>query len=107
MITLPKKSLQTLSEPMYYVLLALTKELYGTEIMNEVRRISGGRIRIGPGTLYTMLDKFMSNGLITRTNHSISTKSYIITDVGKEMLKQEHTRLSVLLKDGRDIVGGL
>ena len=85
---MPRKSLQTLSEPMYYVLLALTKELYGTEIMNEVRRISGGRIKIGPGTLYTMLDKFMSNGLITRTNHSISTKSYIITDVGKEMLKQ-------------------
>lgn len=104
---MPRKSLQTLSEPMYYVLLVLTNELYGTEIMNEVRRISNGRIRIGPGTLYTMLDKFMSNGLITRTNHSISTKSYIITDVGKEMLKQEHTRLSVLLADGRDIVEGL
>ena len=104
---MPRKSLQTLSEPMYYVLLALTKELYGTEIMNEVRRISGGRIKIGPGTLYTMLDKFMSNRLITRTNHSISTKSYIITDEGKEVLKQEYARLSVLLADGRDIVEGL
>lgn len=104
---MPRKALQTLSEPMYYVLLALTKELYGTEIMNEVRRISGGRINIGPGTLYTMLDKFMSNGLITRTNHSISTKSYIITDLGKEMLKQEYNRLSVLLTDGQNIVEGL
>lgn len=104
---MPRKALQTLSEPMYYVLLALTKELYGTEIMNEVRRISGGRINIGPGTLYTMLDKFMSNGLITRTNHSISTKSYIITDFGKEMLKQEYNRLSVLLTDGQNIVEGL
>ena len=92
---------------MYYVLLALTKELYGTEIMNEVRRLSEGRINIGPGTLYTMLDKFMSNGLITRTNHSISTKSYIITDSGKRMLKQEYIRLSALLADGRNIVEGL
>lgn len=104
---MPRKSLQTLSEPMYYVLLALTKELYGTEIMNEVRRLSEGRINIGPGTLYTMLDKFMSNGLITRTNHSISTKSYIITDSGKRMLKQEYIRLSALLSDGRNIVEGL
>lgn len=104
---MPRKSLQTLSEPMYYVLLALTNELYGTEIMNEVRRLSEGRINIGPGTLYTMLDKFVSNGLITRTNHSISTKSYIITDSGKKMLKQEYIRLSTLLTDGRDIVEGL
>lgn len=104
---MPRKSLQTLSEPMYYVLLALTKELYGTEIMNEVRRISGGRINIGPGTLYTMLDKFASNELITRTNHSLSTKSYIITDEGKKMLKEEYKRISVLLSDGQGIVEGL
>lgn len=104
---MPRKSLQTLSEPMYYVLLALTKELYGTEIMNEVRRISGGRINIGPGTLYTMLDKFASNELITRTNHSLSTKSYIITDEGKKMLKEEYKRISILLHDGQEIVEGL
>ena len=76
---MPRKSLQSLSEPMYYVLMSLTKELYGTEIMNEVRRLSGGRIKIGPGTLYTMLDKFYSAELIERTNLSLATKRYIIT----------------------------
>ena len=104
---MPRKSLQTLSEPMYYVLLALTRELYGIEIMNEVKRISGGRINIGPGTLYTMLDKFASNHLIKRTNHSLSTKSYIITDDGKQMLKEEYARLYMLLNDGQGIVEGL
>lgn len=104
---MPRKSLQTLSEPMYYVLLALTKELYGTEIMNEVRRISGGRIKIGPGTLYTMLDKFYSANLIKRTNLSLATKSYIITDEGKKILKEEYARLSTLILDGKEIMEGL
>lgn len=101
---MPRKSLQTLSEPMYYVLLALNTELYGAEIMNEVRRISGGRISIGPGTLYTMLDKFSSNGLIKRTNQSLTSKSYIITDEGRKMLREEYNRLCTLISDGRAVM---
>ena len=104
---MPRKSLQTLSEPMYYVLLALTKELYGTEIMNEVKRLSGGRIIIGPGTLYTMLDKFYSAGLIKRTNLSLATKKYIITDEGKNVLKEEYQRLNTLILDGKEVMEGL
>ena len=101
---MPRKSLQTLSEPMYYVLLALNTELYGAEIMNEVKRISCGRITIGPGTLYTMLDKFVSNGLIKRTNQSLTSKSYIITDEGKKMLQDEYIRLCTLIADGKYIM---
>ena len=80
---MPRKALQTLSEPMYYVLLALTKERYGAEIMNAVKEISGSRVTIGPGTLYTMLDKFVQNGLIRRTDAALGTKRYIITENGK------------------------
>ena len=104
---MPRKSLQTLSEPMYYVLMALTKELYGTEIMNEVRRLSGGRIKIGPGTLYTMLDKFYSADLIERTNLSLATKRYIITAEGKRVLKEEYKRLNAMILDGKNVMEGL
>lgn len=104
---MPRKSLQTLSEPMYYVLMALTKELYGTEIMNEVKRLSGGRIKIGPGTLYTMLDKFYTADLIERTNLSLATKRYIITAEGKRVLKEEYERLNTLILDGKDVMEGL
>ena len=104
---MPRKTLQTLSEPMYYVLLALTKELYGTEIMNEVRRLSGERVRIGPGTLYTMLEKFLDKGLIKRVNFSFATKSYIITDEGRQYLLEEYKRLNCLIEDGRAIVEDL
>ncbi|MBQ8228760.1 MAG: helix-turn-helix transcriptional regulator [Clostridia bacterium] len=101
---MPRKSLQTLSEPMYYVLLALTKELYGTEIMSEVKRISKGRMSIGPGTLYTMLDKFYTAGLIKRVNSGLATKSYIITDEGKKVLKEEYERLKALISDGESVM---
>ena len=104
---MPRKSLQTLSEPMYYVLMALTKELYGTEIMNEVKRLSGGRIKIGPGTLYTMLDKFYTADLIERTNLSLATTRYIITAEGKRVLKEEYERLNTLILDGKDVMEGL
>ena len=79
----------------------------GDYIMSEVRRISGERIKIGPGTLYTMLDKFYSAYLIKRTNLSLTTKSYIITDEGKKILKEEYARLSTLILDGKEIMEGL
>ena len=53
-----RKQFQTLSEPMYYVLLSLTEECCGVDIMKKVETISNGRIRVGPGTLYTLLRKF-------------------------------------------------
>ena len=104
---MPRKALQTLSEPMYYVLLALTKERYGAEIMNDVKEISGSRVTIGPGTLYTMLDKFVQNGLIRRTDAALGTKRYIITENGKAALREEYERLSRLSNDGREIMEGL
>ena len=104
---MPRKSLQTLSEPMYYVLLALTKEHYGTQIMQEVSRISKGRIKMGPGTLYTMLDKFYTAELIKRTSYLTPNKSYIITDKGRQVLRQEYERLCTMLTDAENIMGGL
>jgi len=52
-----REKLQTLSEPMYYILLALMEERCGVDIMKEVERISNDRISVGPGTLYALLDK--------------------------------------------------
>ena len=49
-----REPLQTLTEPMYYILLALTEECCGVDIMNKVEELSGGRIRVGPGTLYAL-----------------------------------------------------
>ena len=57
--------------------------------MEKVKAISRGRVLVGPGTLYAMLAKFEENGVIQMTTSEGRRKSYIITDVGREMLQKE------------------
>ena len=78
-----RERFQTLTEPMYYILLALTEECCGVDIMEKVRYISKGRVKVGPGTLYAMLSKFEDNEIIRRTAEEGRRKSYIITESGK------------------------
>lgn len=50
-----RNQLQTLTEPMYYILLSLNEERYGYEIMQLISDKTQGRLKVGPGTLYTLL----------------------------------------------------
>lgn len=59
-----REQFQTLTEPMYYILLALLEECCGVDIMDKVQELSHGRVRVGPGTLYAMLSKFEENSVI-------------------------------------------
>ena len=95
-----REQLQTLTEPMYYILLALTEECCGVDIMEKVRRLSHGRVTVGPGTLYAMLAKFEEKGIIRLTQSEGRRKSYIITDTGQEELKKEYQRLKTMVLDG-------
>ena len=95
-----REQFQTLTEPMYYILLALTEECCGVDIMEKVKKISKGRVLVGPGTLYAMLAKFEENGVIRLTTEEGRRKSYIITDTGREMLLREYERLLVMVSDG-------
>ena len=95
-----REQFQTLSEPMYYILLSLIEEECGVDIMNKVGRLSNGRISVGPGTLYTLLDKFLKAYMIAETKVEGRRKSYIITNSGKEALMMEQKRLKKMLEDG-------
>lgn len=95
-----REQFQTLTEPMYYILLALIEECCGVDIMEKVRNISHGRVLVGPGTLYAMLAKFEENGVIRLTASEGRKKSYIITDIGLDMLQKEYERLKIMVEDG-------
>lgn len=95
-----REQFQTLTEPMYYILLALTDECCGVDIMEKVKCVSHGRVLVGPGTLYAMLAKFEENGVIRLTASEGRRKSYIITDKGSEMLQEEFNRLKTMVEDG-------
>ncbi|MGN0377987.1 MAG: PadR family transcriptional regulator [Butyrivibrio sp.] len=100
-----REQLQTLSEPMYYILLALTSECCGVDIMKRVEEISGSRITVGPGTLYALLDKFLAAGFIRQTRVEGRKRSYIITGEGRDALNREYDRLVTMTQDGRKILG--
>ena len=99
-----REHFQTLTEPMYYILLALTEECCGVDIMEKVKTISNGRVLVGPGTLYAMLARFEENGIVKMTTAEGRRKSYIITEIGREMLQREYDRLMVMVKDGEGFI---
>ncbi len=99
-----REQFQTLTEPMYYILLALLDEVCGVDIMARVEEISGGRVKVGPGTLYAMLQKFEENDLIERTAEEGRKKWYRITSRGREMLEEEMGRLRRQIADGARVM---
>lgn len=100
-----REQLQTLTEPMYYILLALTQECCGVDIMARVKQLSHNRITVGPGTLYAMLAKFEEKGIIRPTVFTARRKSYIITEKGHQELHKEYQRLRTLTADGEFYFG--
>lgn len=100
-----REQFQTLTEPMYYILLTLLEECCGVDIMEKVETLSHGRVKVGPGTLYAMLSKFEENDVIQLTHAEGRRKSYIITENGWEMLQKEYDRLRMMLEDGRLVKG--
>lgn len=99
-IAVPRNQLQNLTEPMFYILLCLDVPRCGVEIMEVVQRISGGRVTIGPGTLYALLNRFAKEGILSAKGAAIGRKiTYSITEKGAQLLNEEKKRLTRLLQD--------
>ena len=95
----------TLTEQMFYTLLCLKDECYGMDILDRVPAMTGQRVNIGSGTLYTLLEQFLEAGMIQETKVEGRRRSYILTDKGKEMLEKECARLTAQLNDYHLIFG--
>ncbi len=96
-----REQLKTLTEPMYYILLSLLKENHGYGIMQMVEELTGGRVVIGAGTLYTLLGRFEKEEIIQQVAEENRRKIYVITEKGKGLLNEEFQRLQMLVEDGR------
>ena len=96
---MPREKFVTLTEAMFYILICLQKECCGTDIMQQVHDMTDGRARIGPGTLYNLLDQFLKNKMILETSILGRRKNYQITQYGKELLDLEYERIKQLAKD--------
>ncbi len=102
---MPREKFQTLTEQMFYVLLCLVQECYGMDILDRVPEMTGGRVRVGSGTLYNLLEQFMEAKMIRETKVEGRRRSYILTAKGKEMLDKEYSRLCAQVVDYQKIFG--
>lgn len=94
-----REKFQTLTEQMFYILLCLRRECCGTDIMARVSALTHGRVAVGPGTLYNLLENFVRAGMIAETKVEGRKRSYLITEAGQKMLDDEYRRLLALAAD--------
>ena len=90
-----------MTEAMYYILLALLRPGHGYGMMQRIRALSGGRLEMGPGTLYGVLTRMHREGLIVLAGEEGRRKNYAITAAGRAALLAEYARLKRLVADGK------
>ena len=87
-----------MQEPAFLVLTALAGEpMHGYGLVQDVIRISEGRVRLHTGTLYAVLDRLREAGLIEIDHEEIVEsrlrRYYAITEAGAERLAAEAERM--------------
>ena len=102
---MPIAKIQTLTEQMFYVLLCLREEFCGMDILDRVPAMTQGRVNVGSGTLYNLLEQFCQEGMIRVTRVEGRKRSYVLTDRGKEMLDREYGRIRAQAEDYRRWMG--
>lgn len=103
-------ALLPLSDPVYLILLSLAGgERHGYHLMQEVERVTGGRTRMGPGTLYGALKRLLADGLIRETgaprgarDEDSRRRYYTLTAFGHRVLQAEAARLDALVTIARE-----
>ena len=94
-----------MTETTYYTLLAVTQKRHGYAIMQYVSELTKERIQLGTGTLYTMVGRLTADGIIEIASSEDGRKTYLITEVGMQLLQMETDRLEKQLQDGLEVLG--
>ena len=86
-------------EPTYFVLASLLAgPLHGYAIIKRAEELSGGRVRLATGTLYTALDRLTAEGCVQLVSEETVAgrirRSYGLTENGSTMLRAEAQRMA-------------
>jgi DNA-binding PadR family transcriptional regulator len=98
--------IHSMSTSTFQILLALSDApRHGYAMMQEVERLSKGKARIGPGTLYGALQRLLEEGLIEECDAPASEpepnerrRYYRLTREGKQAVAGEARRLQGLVE---------
>lgn len=106
---MPKRKLDPLPSAAFQILLALAGEdLHGYAIMRQVQEQTGGRMRLGPGTLYSSIQTLLEGRFIEEVDAGEDAKLgdprrryYRLTSAGRKLARTEADRLADLLRVAR------
>jgi DNA-binding PadR family transcriptional regulator len=106
---MPKRKLDPLPSAAFQILLALAGEdLHGYGIMRQVSAQTEGRVRLGPGTLYSSIQTLLAARLIdeleAREDAKLGSERrryYRLTNAGRKLARAEAGRLADLLRVAR------
>lgn len=105
---MPKRRLDPLPSAAFQILLSLADEnLHGYGIMRQVEQQTSGRMRLGPGTLYSSIQALLEGGLIEEVDQCAPQATderrryYHLTSSGRKLARSEADRLADLLRVAR------
>jgi DNA-binding PadR family transcriptional regulator len=106
---MPKQKLNPLPSSAFQILLSLAgQDLHGYGIMRQVEEQTGGRMRLGPGTLYSSIQALLEEKLIEEVEPREDERPgnqrrryYRLTLAGRKLAWFEAERLADLLRVAR------
>jgi DNA-binding PadR family transcriptional regulator len=106
---MPKRRLDPLPSAAFQILLSLAGEdLHGYGIMRQVSEQTGGRMRLGPGTLYSSIQALLEEELIEEVVPRGSVEPgqerrryYRLTSAGRKVARSEAEKLADVLRVAR------
>src|SRR5689334_23074605 len=107
---MPKQKLNPLPAAAFQILLTLVDtDLHGYGIMRQIASQTEGRMRLGPGTLYSSIRTLLEEGLIeemgSREGESTGQERrryYRLSSAGRKLARSEAERLADLLRVARN-----
>jgi DNA-binding PadR family transcriptional regulator len=92
----------------FHILLSLSGgERHGYAIMTEVAERTRGKVKLGPGTLYTSLKRLVETGVVEETGEQRSRddderrRYYKLTPLGRAVARAEARRLDEMVRLAR------
>jgi DNA-binding PadR family transcriptional regulator len=102
-LSIAQRKLLPLTPAVFFILFALADgEKHGYAVMQQVAVLSDGEVRMGPGTLYTTIQRLLELCLIEETiNHDQPggrRRYYGLTGAGKALLQAEISRMDTVVR---------
>ena len=103
---MPKRKLDPLPAAAFQIMLALSGgDLHGYAIMREVEEQTGGRLRLGPGTLYGSIQALLEGKLIEEVDRPGEIEErrryYRLTAAGRKRMRSEAEKMADVLRVAR------